>query len=90
MLEYLCTWWSTSLAQDAMNPLGLLDWYYKPFFLLYIFFMFFGVLNVVIGALLCCMSQSALVCLAHCCVGRCVCRHNRRHIFQGVLQWGKG
>mmetsp|Transcript_58990 Transcript_58990/g.140856 ORF Transcript_58990/g.140856 Transcript_58990/m.140856 type:complete len:873 (-) Transcript_58990:148-2766(-) len=36
--------------RDAMDPLTQLEWYYKPSFLVYIFFMYFGVLNVVIGA----------------------------------------
>mmetsp|Transcript_66581 Transcript_66581/g.159124 ORF Transcript_66581/g.159124 Transcript_66581/m.159124 type:complete len:899 (+) Transcript_66581:70-2766(+) len=36
--------------RDALEPLLVLDWWYEPAFLGYIFFMFFGVLNVVIGA----------------------------------------
>jgi len=35
---------------DALRPLRALSWLYELVFLTYIFFMFFGVLNVVIGA----------------------------------------
>mmetsp|Transcript_27688 Transcript_27688/g.50598 ORF Transcript_27688/g.50598 Transcript_27688/m.50598 type:complete len:431 (+) Transcript_27688:1106-2398(+) len=35
---------------DALRPLRALSWLYELVFMTYIFFMFFGVLNVVIGA----------------------------------------
>jgi len=36
--------------RDAMQPLVAIHWAYEPTFLFFIFFMFFGVLNIVIGA----------------------------------------
>jgi hypothetical protein len=36
--------------QDAMVPLVNIHWAYKPIFMCFIFFMFFGVLNVVVGS----------------------------------------
>lgn len=36
---------------DAVKPLTDVSWLYEPIFLLYLFFMYFGVLNVMIGAI---------------------------------------
>jgi len=36
--------------QDAMDPLVNVHWVYEPIFVYFIFFMFFGVLNIVVGA----------------------------------------
>jgi len=36
--------------QEAMEPLVSVHWAYEPVFVYFIFFMFFGVLNIVIGA----------------------------------------
>merc|ERR1712157_533932 len=35
---------------DAMEPLKTMYWYNEPVFVIYIFFMYLGVLNVVIGS----------------------------------------
>merc|ERR1719433_2565821 len=36
--------------RDGMQPLTAIHWAYEPTFLFFIFFMFFGVLNIVVGA----------------------------------------
>jgi len=36
--------------RDAMDPLMKVHWFYEPTFVGFIFFMFFGVLNIVVGA----------------------------------------
>merc|ERR1719195_236596 len=36
--------------RDGMQPLIAIHWAYEPAFLFFIFFMFFGVLNIVVGA----------------------------------------
>jgi len=42
---------------DAMKPLGEIHWFYEQVFLFYIFFMFFAVLNVVIGTFVATTSE---------------------------------
>mmetsp|Transcript_55171 Transcript_55171/g.159771 ORF Transcript_55171/g.159771 Transcript_55171/m.159771 type:complete len:836 (+) Transcript_55171:129-2636(+) len=42
---------------DAMRPLVQLSWMYEPVFLFYIFFMFFAVLNVVVGTFVATTSE---------------------------------